>query len=1524
MKVKIWGARGSVPSPLRPEEVRAKIRHAILNLPDIDTSDPTAVDAYLDELSPLEYGTAGGNTTCVEIQAGQETIIIDAGSGLRELGRTLMKGPCGRGEGTLHFLFSHPHWDHIQGFPFFVPALIPGNRIFIYSVHDLKWALEDQQRPLNFPISLSYMRATMEFISIRPQQPFSIGNVEINTIETVHPGKAYAYRLEDEYGTFVFASDAEYKELDEASLRPYLDFFKDADVLIFDAQFTLEEVWQKIDWGHSSALIGADLARMAGVRKLVLFHHDPTYSDAQLLDIRQRTIEYQAQDSSRPPCEVVIAYEGLTFDLTPPGTVNLYQPSSGERVVLTPGGSFDELGVVGLEQQVAQFEKNGWPPHLIIDLSQTETLTIAGLKALISLRKEHPDTIIVLAGLSSKVQQVIELAGFLDFFAIYPTVEAAQEGLQAIETLNLPGQLIKNRYRIESRLSDSWQGAVFKATDTHQDQLVTVTVLSPSLGERAIDQFIHQARQIINLDHSNIVNVLDCDQDQGLAYIVEEFIVPQTLHDLLANTPGMPLAAEQARDISFSVVNALEYAHSRGVIHYTLSPRNIFLADGLKLTNFGLGSLSQGRPLLERPMVLLETAYLAPEQILGQPPDARTDLYALGAMMYELFTGHPPFTGSDQEIMQAHLSQSPRPPRALNPQISRSLEYLILKLLSKNPDDRYATAHQISQILSSLIVSTDSNAGISAFLRADTKPLFDREDELEQIAALWQQVRQSGMAHLLVIQGETGMGKSKLVAEFLLRHVVNQGYTAVMGQCDEFGTPYTPYAEILATIFSEGLVDPQTLADQAAYLTQRIPSLAPILSPHQVTAGGETSLPPQHTQWHFFETCQSILSQLGPAVIFLEDAAFLDEASMALTRFLIRRSRLPLLVIAAGRDDETEANWPDAFQLNRKEIIPLSPLPTEAIEAYLVYLMGGTVSETVVNTVERRSHGNPYFIEEITGHLVEQGTFRQDNRGEWSYRPDSETGALLPPTLLKVFSKRVERLAEDKKLEDLSESARQALAVAAVIGPEFDFETWVAILGGEGQEALALDALDEALGLRLLRQAGGDLYTFEPVDLADVLTTSLPKPHQRNLHQQIAEILSQKQENPLVISQHYAEAGLVEQAAHYLELAGAEAMAAHAINEAITYYNQALALVETQSSYEALGNLYRQKGVASEAIQAFRKGLNLAREAGDTAGQARILNGLSMLSWQYDHYQEAYQTAAEVLTLPDVSEVERAMAQSNLGMICWVVGRLREAEEWCQKAVNTLIKETDEAHLAGAYNRLGMAYASRAKLDQAKEVFNRSLEIRRKLDDYWGQAYCLNNLGKIALDRGDFDQAMVVFLSAQELFEEIDSLDGLLFVYTSQGRLFLRQRQTAKALKVLRQALDQAQKLSKPMAYAISDVYLLMAEACLQRNDLRRAKAAAQDALNLVKGAGNQEVIATAQATLARVYAAEGDNDAAETLYQRALTLFERVGSPAGLIRTQLHYARLLREQGHHEEATGLEQTGRAEADRLGLYLAEG
>ncbi len=235
MKIRIWGAQGSLPSPLKPDAVKEKIIQAILEMPNLDTNNPDVVRAYVEDLPPLLRGTAKGNTTCVEVQAGGETLIIDSGSGIRDLGLELMKGPCGRGQGKLHILFSHSHWDHIQGFPFFIPTYIPGNQITFYSIHNLELALTEQQRYLFFPVAIdsaqaereleqmeaslrqrygfiNSMQAQREFVRLEVGQSFSIGPVRINTSRNYHPGDAYGYRFEDQHSVFVCSGDAEYKD----------------------------------------------------------------------------------------------------------------------------------------------------------------------------------------------------------------------------------------------------------------------------------------------------------------------------------------------------------------------------------------------------------------------------------------------------------------------------------------------------------------------------------------------------------------------------------------------------------------------------------------------------------------------------------------------------------------------------------------------------------------------------------------------------------------------------------------------------------------------------------------------------------------------------------------------------------------------------------------------------------------------------------------------------------------------------------------------------------------------------------------------------------------------------------------------------------------------------------------------------------------------------------------------------------------------------------------------------------------
>ncbi|HQH74483.1 MAG TPA: MBL fold metallo-hydrolase, partial [bacterium] len=188
MKIRIWGTRGSIPSPLDSGQIEEKLYQAILGMPAINTQDPEAVRAYIKKLPPLIRGTTGGNTPCIEVQAHGQLIVLDAGSGLYPLGLELMKGPFGKGKGTLHLFISHTHWDHIQGFPMFTPAFIPGNRIFIYGAHDLKKVFEIQQNPLTWPVTLSYMNADIQFIHVEPGKPINIGKVRVETIKNAHPG----------------------------------------------------------------------------------------------------------------------------------------------------------------------------------------------------------------------------------------------------------------------------------------------------------------------------------------------------------------------------------------------------------------------------------------------------------------------------------------------------------------------------------------------------------------------------------------------------------------------------------------------------------------------------------------------------------------------------------------------------------------------------------------------------------------------------------------------------------------------------------------------------------------------------------------------------------------------------------------------------------------------------------------------------------------------------------------------------------------------------------------------------------------------------------------------------------------------------------------------------------------------------------------------------------------------------------------------------------------------------------------
>lgn len=1103
--------------------------------------------------------------------------------------------------------------------------------------------------------------------------------------------------------------------------------------------------------------------------------------------------------------------------------------------------------------------------------------------------------------------------------------------------------MAEDRYVLEKKLGVGGMGEVWLAKDTLLNRPVAVKFLQAADNPMYKDLFLSEARTLASLQHPQITLIYDAvfDEGENRFYIMMEYVEGKSLKDLIQES-SVPLPLDMVIKIAVGVLEALNYAHRKKIVHRDIKPDNIVIqGETVKLTDFGLATLAsllaQGQP----GFIVGTPAYMSPEQIGGEGIDGRADLYSLGVTLFEMLSGGKrPFEYADRrDMLMAHIEEEPPSVRQFNPTVPLTLVEIISKLLAKHPDDRYDSAQVLLDLFNAMRARRKFSRRYRQLREVETKPLLGRADELSKIKATWEQVQETNSPRLMVVRGEMGIGKSRLIGEFLVNNVIDRGAAAAIGRCDELGAPYTPFAEIFAAIFDQGLVKQTTLESHKNRFLEQIPGLASLLNiersrppaekkPKALSSGlwktlgdrvpGNVSDNALQTQWQFFSVVSNLLAELGPTTLFLDEAAYLDESSLALVNFLLQQGESPIFIVAECRDSHEPIAWLEKFAEDDVEIMSLAPLPAAAIKSYVGDLLDGPVADAAVNMIEKRGRGNPFHLEEITRQLVESGDLFQGEDGEWRYQPPPDTGDLSQDLLSPFLANALTR-----RLEKLTPKSRELLTLAAIIeaGPEFDFEVWLALLGGKSHEVAAEEALNEALQRRLLRASGHHRYIFRPVDVAKSLADSLPPPRRRELHQKIANILIEMQGDPLQIGYHYEQAGLSGEAAQYLAQAGARAMAANAINQAIKCYRRAVELVESQSSYEALGNLHRQQGAWSESVNAFKQALEMAQKSGDVDKQAQLQNNLAFTLWLADEYKEASDYASEVLKVERVSPIEQATAQSHLGMIAWVLGHFREAENWCQKAVAMLTESGDEARLAGAYNRLGLVYFSQGKFAEAAQLTQQALATREKFDDRWGKAYCLVSLGRIAAEQGNFESATTHFTQAQELFETIGSNDGLLVVYTEQGRTQLLQGAAGEAMPLLSQALQLAQNLGKRSAYSMGDIYLLIAQANLKQGQIDRAKASMDSALKLVESAGNQAFVAAGRALMAQIYTAQNKPAPADKMYQAAIGLFEKVGNPAGLLRTKVAYARFLAGQGKSDIAATMEQEARSQAESIGLYI---
>lgn len=284
------------------------------------------------------------------------------------------------------------------------------------------------------------------------------------------------------------------------------------------------------------------------------------------------------------------------------------------------------------------------------------------------------------------------------------------------------------RYRVEQELGRGGMAKVYRGQDTVLGRTVAIKILAPQFADDQdfVHRFRREAQAAARISNQHLVSVFDTGSDDGVHFIVMEYVDGRTLADLIAG--GGRIMPDRAIEVAIDVCRALEAAHAQGVIHRDIKPGNIMLDENgqVKVTDFGIARVTTNADTIAQTAAVLGTAsYLSPEQAQGQPVDGRSDLYSLGCVLYEMVTGRPPFLGdSPVAVASKHVLEQPTPPSRLNPDVTPDLDAVILRALAKNPANRYQTAEEFREDLERVRRGLPVNA--TPLLPAGTTQVIDR------------------------------------------------------------------------------------------------------------------------------------------------------------------------------------------------------------------------------------------------------------------------------------------------------------------------------------------------------------------------------------------------------------------------------------------------------------------------------------------------------------------------------------------------------------------------------------------------------------------------------------------------------------------------------------------------------------------------------------------------------------------------------------------------------------------------------
>jgi ABC-type transport system substrate-binding protein len=858
-----------------------------------------------------------------------------------------------------------------------------------------------------------------------------------------------------------------------------------------------------------------------------------------------------------------------------------------------------------------------------------------------------------------------------------------------------------------AELGRGGMGVVYRARDPVLNRDVAVKLIPPgNLTKDAEERFQREAQIVAQMDHPGIVPIHDFGRHEGALFFIMPVLPGSSLRNLLREGS---LRLGDVLDVGTQVAEALDYSHARGVVHRDVKPENIMTAreDGghvrARVADFGLALASSEDRLTKTGTLVGTVAYFSPEQVTSRSFDGRTDVYALGTVLYECLAGEPPFSGEVQSVLYRIVHELPQSLRAVGADVSEELEAAVLQCLEKDPERRPRRAGHLAEALrryrgklheeecTRSVVLTASRMVARPQAAA---PFVGREKE---IAELQRRLHAAigGECQFAVVAGEPGIGKSRLV-EQLTDLARARKIRVLTGRFVEHDRAFAHqgFCELIQDYFRAK--DPGTSApsrpdfsDLAAELVSLFPVLSEIgelrAAAGDSGAGRATEGRKAEDRTQVFELIARTLTRIGggrPLLLVVEE---LHRAGLSLEalQYIVRRlAPTPTLIVGTYRQTEVDKRHPLARMIEsfrgdpRFASMTLGPLsPSEHRSLAETTAGGGTLSDALARRLLEATEGNPLFTKELVRSLLDSGGIAADDSGALNLSGATGISSdALPETIQQAVEARIERLPE---------SLRETLSVAAVLGRTFDFRDLESLAEGPELEDAA-DALVRDGLLEEERESRGDRLTFASGIVRDVLYARLSRRKRRSLHRKYAELIERRNAGRLErvypeLVHHYSEADVPEKAVEYALRQARKSLDSFSADEADRVSRTALAFLEDE------------EWPGDRALE----------------GEARLL--LAQASQMGGHLDMALREAESAIRVFEREQTSDRAATASLlaAEAAWQSRRVAETRRWVERGIEAAATSGNEgplpkllslaitvANLRGEYDRAA-AYQSR-------------------------------------------------------------------------------------------------------------------------------------------------------------------------------------------------------------------------------------